>query len=559
MQPMLPQPPRPTEVPDIPFWNDPNYSGTGPHRIDWGYSDEASKDFDSDHFATSGYQTFLATEVIYDRVYEYKPDVLLVLLGYNDLAWICDKWNNFECEDTDLPNRLLASMEKLVFEARRANPQLRLGIGNIVHRTMFRKDIARNTITYNELLREAVLRWSTPDSPIHYVDVASIYSCGPDVPCPAGFDGLHPSRFGEYQIAHAFSKVMVEQLSIGRPPLVQIPPLDSLPTRTMPPPENIVAKGAPMGIQLTWDRKYGITIYEAAWRKQGTTAWEAYKQFRNMTTTVLPEAGLTYEYRLRACYGYDCSDEWSEIISATSERTTAPPPSDIRTRATATGFDISWSPPAGSWNISQYEIIYGYPGALFGMGRIGSYGSNGTITGLQSGEIKSVKMATWTDPEGGSIYQDARPIVVGGGEPESPISLQLHYDSDNVVATWQPSKGAAGYEIFYEAEPPGRNGMVWSTPLLAYITQQTLAISAFVGEQRTICVRAVNGELESTPTCAGIGQPSLSNYSPQDQYTRSFVYWGAVFAALLMLIMYMLSQKFSRTRPKISRKSSERI
>ena len=63
--------------------------------------------------------------------------------------------------------------------------------------------------------------WTTPESPVHYVDVASEYTCGLDS-CTAAFDGLHPNELGAYQIARAFSKTLIEHFSLGGSP-IQVP------------------------------------------------------------------------------------------------------------------------------------------------------------------------------------------------------------------------------------------------------------------------------------------------------------------------------------------------
>ncbi|PPJ57770.1 hypothetical protein CBER1_00235 [Cercospora berteroae] len=546
-----PQPPQPTEIPTHPFWEDANYPGTGSHRIEWGYAEDAAKHFDADHFATSGYKVELASSVIHDRVREYSPDILLVLMGYNDLAWSCGSWVGFSCLDNDLPQTVLAHTKKFIDEARRANPSIKLAIGNVVHRTMIRDDIVRNTVSYNNMLSGSIPQLTTAESPVYLVDVASEYSCGPDRPCPGAFDGLHPSMLGEYEIARAFSKVMVEKFRIGSESLITVPNVSTLPQKDLSPPANIKAEGSPTGIKLTWDRRYGIVMYESGWREQGTTEWMVLKQPRNRTDLILSESGLRYEFRLRACYGLECTSEWSDVFTATSNRATAPPPEAIRTVAIDTGFDVSWSSPvdAKRWNITQYEIGFGVPGALF-YNSTGSLGSKGSFTGLIVGGIYTIRAATWTDPEGGGLYAYGRPILVGGGVPHTPSSLNLMAVNDTSIrATWQASQGAAGYVLALH-KPGGRSSSIGKDSIIAYGPLQDLSVPSLLRNQIEVCAMAVNGVLESESTCALIGQPGFEMYS--DENGRSLLYPGTLFAAVFMFTTYMLWRRVRRRKGRYS-------
>ncbi|EME88801.1 uncharacterized protein MYCFIDRAFT_110024, partial [Pseudocercospora fijiensis CIRAD86] len=224
-------------------------------RIEWGYAENASKSFDAHHFATSGYKAELARHAVAAQVKANDPDLLLIMLGYNDLQW------------TKAPfTYLLPTMKALIDNARAAKPTLQFAIGNIIERTIFRQDIHENTMVYNELFKDAIPSWSTEQSPVFHVDVASKYTCGPYRPCPAAFDGLHPNALGEYEIASAFSEALAREIGIGKEPL-RIP--KTVTDRAMPPPVVLRAFGNAAGATLTWDRIYGITEYEVASRIEG--------------------------------------------------------------------------------------------------------------------------------------------------------------------------------------------------------------------------------------------------------------------------------------------------
>lgn len=76
-----PQPPRAIED------GDPKVDVDSYPRVTWGYSEAVPLDLDADHFATSGDRADRVHKLIQSRIEEYEPDMLLILLGTNDLAW----------------------------------------------------------------------------------------------------------------------------------------------------------------------------------------------------------------------------------------------------------------------------------------------------------------------------------------------------------------------------------------------------------------------------------------------------------------------------------------
>ena len=145
----------------------------------------------------------------------------------------------------------------------------------------------------------------------------------------------------------------MEDFSIGQT-LVQIPEI--VPERDLPAPSNLHAEASPMGITVTWDRPFGTTEFNVRHRPEGVLEWTTYPAKMNRTDTVLPKAGLQYEYQVQSCFGDRCGDWTEESAIAVSGRDTAPPPTNIKTRPTKLGFIVEWSPPQTDWNITSYEI-----------------------------------------------------------------------------------------------------------------------------------------------------------------------------------------------------------
>ncbi|KAI5361741.1 putative SGNH hydrolase superfamily [Septoria linicola] len=63
---------------------------------------------------------------------------------------------------------LLENMNTMIDNARRANPNMRIVIGTVPHRTFIggRQDLVSMTDNYNRMLKERVPRWGTPTSPV---------------------------------------------------------------------------------------------------------------------------------------------------------------------------------------------------------------------------------------------------------------------------------------------------------------------------------------------------------------------------------------------------------
>lgn len=233
-EPDLPSPPPRPRLYSLPK-EDP------PLRINGKY---ATEDFtNSNHFAISGRAVAQVKDTIQPVVAEFSPDLILVLLGFNDLAF---GFGN--------ASQTLENTRALIENSRSARPNVAFVVGNVVQRTWTgREDLVKLTDDYNGLLREAVAGWSLEGSPVCFsffffffffggwVDgegkrkgavesevkkkgyhvgpddltetknkpktqvvfapVREEYDCGPQYTdnCPAAHDGLHPSELGKIQ------------------------------------------------------------------------------------------------------------------------------------------------------------------------------------------------------------------------------------------------------------------------------------------------------------------------------------------------------------------------
>ncbi|CAK1360755.1 unnamed protein product [Cercospora beticola] len=458
-------------------------------RIEWGYAKEVPSDFDAHHFATSGEKAERVQGLILARVEEFEPEMLLILLGFNDLSWGGAR-----------PEELLERIKTIVDKARANRANTKFIIGNVVHEQLADADLEARTSAYNELLNATYSSWSTVDSPVHYADVAGVYTCGPNRNCTSTVDGLHPNDLGAYQIAHAFSQAFIDHYAIGQQP-VQIP--DTWTDRAVDPPTNIKAFGSSMGITVTWDRPFGIPDFNVR-RRSGDEDWiTEYGVGMNRSDTILPHAGIQYEYQVRSCLGQRCGEWSSESVTAVSDRRTGPPPRNVRTKPTALGFEVSWSPPkdADEWNITQYDVAYANRMRNNLQLHAGTRKQSAKLEGLESGQysiigfILDVSVSIWTDPEGGSLFTFGRPVRPGTTQaPQAPSQLRSEIVNETAVhLTWEADDHWAGFLAYVDHH---------SDDIVIYDRSTVVAIDSTVATQiPEICISAINGDLESKRSC----------------------------------------------------------
>lgn len=158
----------------------------------------ADPDFPQEHSAQWGLTLARATTRIAEQVRAARPDVLLVLLGTNDLAW--GGWR-----DGAGP----ANLVRLLANARSVRPDLAVVLGELPPScsTAYMASLP----TANAQLRAGAVGLSTPVSPVTVVAMDPSYRVASDA-----YDCVHPNRSGEYKIATSFARGLAG-LGIGSP------------------------------------------------------------------------------------------------------------------------------------------------------------------------------------------------------------------------------------------------------------------------------------------------------------------------------------------------------
>ncbi|MFJ7904676.1 SGNH/GDSL hydrolase family protein [Streptomyces sp. NPDC096198] len=124
-----PAPPRlQNEPPENPSVANPPVSGA--------YHQDIPAGFDSDHFAVWGRQAAQDKDLIGPMVAQYKPDLILFGIGFNDMGWFVS-----DAKGT------LDSMKTLVDRARAAKPDVKMAVANVPQRLFIngRQDLVDKT------------------------------------------------------------------------------------------------------------------------------------------------------------------------------------------------------------------------------------------------------------------------------------------------------------------------------------------------------------------------------------------------------------------------------
>ena len=185
-----------------------------------------------------------------------------MLLGFNDLGWFVSD-----------PQGTIYSMNDLVDNARLGKRDVKFCVGNVVQRLYIegRDDLVENTLTYNQMLYDAVATWDEDylTSPVAYVDVASNYDCTPEL-CNDGYDGLHPTEMGEYHIAQAFANSMRDYYGfVGQDLAVPATAND----RPLGVPTGFSGVAVPEGVYFNWAEYFGFRGYDIRLRINGEDGW----------------------------------------------------------------------------------------------------------------------------------------------------------------------------------------------------------------------------------------------------------------------------------------------
>lgn len=285
-------------------------------------------------------------------------------------------------------------------------------------------------------------------------------------------------------------------------------------------PSNIRAVGAPIGVKITWDQVYESNAYDVRSRIAGASEWTEGRAGANRYDQTFTVAGIKWEFQIRSSYGEPsqggAKGAWSGVISATADRSTPSPPKDIRTSSdSSTSLAVSWG-AVEHGSVDRFGVIIwdrDTPGAF--IDTRGARSSPLTIGDLPSGHRFDVWVETWAGPGEGGLPANGNPVLVGGGAPSAPSGVKaVTVDPTTMRLTWNAAKGAAGYKVYTNPDAtaqkttgnkPDKEGKL--------VTGETSWGETFLFPGTwhfEFCVAAINGQKESSRTCAT--PPKASGY-----------------------------------------------
>ncbi|KAK0112622.1 hypothetical protein ONS95_014364 [Cadophora gregata] len=452
MQPMEPLPPQPP----------PLYGQQAPDpgpQTSGGYAADVDPAFlsNSNHFAVWGIAVAVDKGLIQGVLQANPADLILFMLGFNDLGWFYS--------DAD---GTMNSVETFINNARAANPNIKIALANIPQRSFIngRQDLIDSTTKYNNDLSGNIAKWNTAQSPIRLVHLEETYDCHPRS-CPAGYDGLHPNAWGEFQIANAFSETLVNDFGIGNTVLAVPAQDDGSLARPLPGITNLQIFSSPQGVTATWDPVYGAYSYDVEVLINGGVPFFQFSPTSvatNRWDCQWSNPGWTYTISVRPRAGPTRQGDFSGQVTGTSTPELADPPQNVVVEPTGDGFTVTWDPPTGpnADSIVEYNIIYWntepedcefISGAAF-------TSSPAVITGLKQGRNYLVAPVTW-NKNGQGLPFIANHVIPGAGQPPSPGALSINAnDPTTAHMTWTGTDSTGGYHVW--ARNVNQAGSQWS-------------------------------------------------------------------------------------------------
>ncbi len=257
-----------------------------------GSQDYADPSFDADHDAMWGRMLDEAATNIGAEVTTARPDVILVLLGINDLTY------GGEIADAE------ASARALVANAHAASPTTSIVFGTVLPTefTRINPSFAAKIAGFNRQLAALAAasekRTGAAGAPVLVADTAREIDVVDDL-----YDGTHPNARGEVKIAAGFADLLARRFGWGAPyprplPVVPIGP-------SVPPTVSITAGIGAASLRFTGSP--GATFYWIWIRPAGHGEFvQLIRPFgvRDSPCLIAPLAiGVTYEVRLQAAKG----------------------------------------------------------------------------------------------------------------------------------------------------------------------------------------------------------------------------------------------------------------
>jgi lysophospholipase L1-like esterase len=380
--------------------------------------------FDQDHNAIWGRTLAAAADTIEDQTAAYTPDVMLVLLGINDLVFLTSP------ADTE------TVLRRFIANARVGQPGVKLLLGRIPPK---RGGASASQIAdYNSRLATVAAQLSTAASPIAVANTDGGYDPAVDT-----WDGTHPNATGEQKIAAGFADRLASAFALGAAyprPLPQVPlGPQTAPVLSLSPGDGVAG--------LSWTLSPGATGYYV-WVRS-VTAGEAmhrlpYPLPGSSWTASLLVNGATYQFQLQTTKG-DTTGAFSNVATVTP---TVPPPAGPGDLVAISGngeATLAWTPTAHStgayiWvrNVTAGETLHRLPWPVTPPWTAGLMVNGATY----QFRVQSVSGLI----EGG--MSNTVSVTPSGPAPRAPSDLTATPGNGQAVLRWTPTAHSTGAYIW---------------------------------------------------------------------------------------------------------------
>jgi hypothetical protein len=385
----------------------------------YAYADPA---FDHDHAARWG-QSFDVQDVrVGDLVQAYDPDLVVELLGVNDLTW-----------GGASPETAAQRLHDFATEARDVSPSVGLVLVR-VPQTWF-----AGVPEFNGLVEGVADDFDLPGAP---ATVAS-----PDMGFEEGrhtWDPAHPNAAGEVLIAAAVADAAAAQ-GVGAPfarPLPDVP----LGPRTAP---HLTVTPGDGRAELSWTRPPGATD-EYVWTRDRTLE-EPWQRLpwpvpgAAWTSTGL-QNGHRYEFRLQPAKGTAVAeaDAMSNVVEVVPQPPAPPRVAQPTLTARSHAIAVAW-PPAE--RATSYRVTWWPTGDLAGARHQSVTSTAAALTSLRAGRSYGVTVQARNGGGWGPTSLPARGTPLGP-TPSAPTALTVQRASDHrLLARWHAGSHATRYLV----------------------------------------------------------------------------------------------------------------
>jgi hypothetical protein len=240
----------------------------------------ADRDFDRDHDAVWGGSLQEVQTHIREDVLATKTNVLLVLLGTNDLTYF-----------TDAPHSE-QNLRVLIENARAANEQVSFVLGRVLPKRGADAAFVAAALDLNTRFGTVASELGSARSPIVIADTDEGYDSTLD-----SYNGVHPNASGEQRIAAAFSDALSAALHIGAPVARPLPAVPIGP-QTAP---SLQLTALDRAATLSWTTAPGATGYYI-WMRNATLGESSSRlpfPVKSPWTATELTNGTSYEFRVQ--------------------------------------------------------------------------------------------------------------------------------------------------------------------------------------------------------------------------------------------------------------------